>query len=154
MDEHQPGSRLGLPLWAVLGLASLAVPRVILHDFEVSVGPLLQAFLAIGPPVIWVVVAVRARVPSPVITLVTVGSLYGIALAIVHNLMWDTVFANGSPQLGGALAGELPDGAGDVFLRTAMTLSSVFTGMILGLIAGVVATGIRQLGDRRRGSRR
>jgi hypothetical protein len=156
MDEYQPRSSLrgprscvegprsclGVPLWVVLGLALLAVPRVVLHDLEVSVDPLLQALLAIGPPVIWVVVAVRAQVPSPVLTLVTVGSLYGTALAIVHNLMWSTLFADGNPRPGGALGLRLTDGTLEVLLRAAMALSSIFTGMIVGLIAGLVATAI------------
>jgi hypothetical protein len=93
----------------VLGLAALAVPRVVLHDHGTTVAPPLQALLTVGPPVVWVLVAMRTRVPSPVLTRVTVGTLYGCALAVTHNLIWDSAFAGGDPALGGALAGELAD---------------------------------------------
>lgn len=144
---------LGLPLWLMLGLAALAVPRVVLHDLGTSVGPLVAALLAIGPPVVWVFVAVRARVPSPVLTLVVVGSLYGCALALIHNLIWDTVFAESDPALGGALAGELDEDTEEALLRTAATVSSVFTGMVLGLISGLVAQVIGRATDCCRRSR-
>jgi hypothetical protein len=141
-----------MPLWLVLGLAALAMPRIVLHDLGTSGGPLVQALLAIGPPVVWVLVAVRARVPSPVLTLVVVGSLYGCALALIHNLMWDTAFTGDDPALGGALAGELDEDTEEALLRTAATLSSVFTGMVLGLISGLVAQVIsRATNSRRRG---
>ncbi|WP_435769601.1 hypothetical protein [Nocardioides sp. SYSU DS0651] len=151
MDRPPSRRTLGLPLWLVVGLAALAVPRIVLHDLGTPVGPLVQALLTFGPPVVWVLVALRARVPSPVLTLVTVGTLYGCALALTHNLMWDTVFTDGDPTLGGALAGELDEDTEEALLRTAAGVSSVFTGMVLGLISGLVASGIRQVTDRRRG---
>ena len=153
MDRRPPGRILGLSLWLVLGLAALAVPRVVLHDLGTTAGPPAQALLAVGPPVVWVLVAVRARVPSPVLTLVTVGALYGCALALTHNLLWNSAFTGDDPALGGALAGELDEDTEEVLLRTAATLSSIFTGMVLGLISGLVATAIRQLTNRGRGSR-
>lgn len=132
--------RLGIPWWAVLVLVSLAVPRILVHDLGATPGAAVEAVLTLVPAVVWIVVAVWARVPSPVLTLVTVGSLYGVVLAIVHNLLWDAIFDFSSPDLGGALAGELAPGTEEVLLRFAMTVSSVFTGMIAGLIAGLVAT--------------
>lgn len=137
----------------MLALAALAVPRAVLHDLGTTAGPLVQALLALGPPVVWVLVAVRGRVPSPVLTLVTVGALYGCALALTHNLMWDSAFAGADPALGGALAGELDQDTEEALLRAAASVSSVFTGMVLGLISGLVATGIRQATDRRSGGR-
>ena len=119
-------------MWAVIALAALAVPRVILHDLGSGVEAPLQAVLTLGPPLVWVLVSVRARVPSPVLTLVVVGTLYGCALAVTHNLMWDTAFADNDPALGGALAGELDEDAEEALLRAAAAVSSLFTGMVRG----------------------
>lgn len=148
MEKRQPNRTLGLPLWLLVGLAALAVPRVIVHDLGITVGPLIQAILALGPPAVWVLVAVRARVPSPVLTLVIVGSLYGCALAVAHNLMWDTALAD--RVLGGPLAGKLDADTAEGLLRVATAVSSVFTGMVLGLITGLLAIVLRRLIDRQR----
>ncbi|MGH1564659.1 hypothetical protein [Mumia sp. DW29H23] len=148
--ENRP--RLGLPLWALLLLAALALPRVVVHDLGIDVGGLVTALLALVPPAVWVVVALRARVPSPVTTLVVVGALYGIGLGLGHNLMWDSVFED-EPQLSGSLDGELPAAAEEILMRSATFGSSVFTGAVVGLVAGLVASGIRRLG-RSDGARR
>ncbi|MFD1824522.1 MULTISPECIES: hypothetical protein [Mumia] len=144
--------RLGLPVWAILLLAALALPRVVVHDLGVDVGALAMAVLALGPPAVWVLVALRARVPSPVTTLVVVGLLYGIGLGVGHNLMWDSAFED-DPALGGALEGDLPAGAEETLLRTATFGSSLFTGAVVGLVAGLVASGMRRVG-RSDGARR
>ncbi|KAA1425077.1 hypothetical protein FE697_004130 [Mumia zhuanghuii] len=145
-------SRLGLPVWAIVALAALALPRVVVHDLGVDVGALVNAVLALAPPAVWVVVVLRARVPSPVTTLVVVGAVYGIGLGIGHNLMWDSAFED-SPSLGGSLDGDLSDGTEEAVMRSATFASSLFTGAVVGLVAGLVASGLRRLG-RSDGARR
>lgn len=134
--------RLGLPLWAVAGLAMLSVPRVFAHDLGIDSGP-VYGILTIGPLVVWVLVALWARVPSPVVTLLAVGAVYGLALGIVHNLLWDQVFADNEPVLG-----DLDADMSEVPLRIAAFVSSVFTGVAVGVICGLAALGIRTLSSR------
>ncbi|WP_370617284.1 hypothetical protein [Mumia sp. Pv 4-285] len=145
-------SRLGLPVWAIVALAALAMPRAVVHDLGVDVGAFVNAVLALAPPAVWVVVALRARVPSPVTTLVVVGAVYGIGLGIGHNLMWDSLFED-SPGLGGSLDGDLTEGTEAVVMRSVTFASSLFTGAVVGLVAGLVAAGLRRLG-RSDGARR
>lgn len=136
---------LGLPLLAVAGLALLAVPRVVLHDLGVLDDvTLVNALLVFGPPVIWVVVAVAGRIPRPFLTLLTVGAGYGVLLAVAHQLLWHVAFADDPPALGGNLA-DLDPGVQAVFFRTFAFLSSVFTGVIVGAISGLVAWGLTTL---------
>lgn len=144
--------RLGLPVWALLLLAALALPRAVLHDLGVDVGTAGNAVLALGPPAVWVVVALRTRVPSPVVTLVVVGALYGIGLGIGHNLMWDELFEE-SPRLGGAVEGDLSPGVEEAVMRVVTFASSVLTGAVVGLVAGLVASALRRVG-RSDGARR
>lgn len=50
--------RLGLPLVAIIGLALLAAPRVILHDLDIiHEGTAINALFVFLPPVVWIIVA-------------------------------------------------------------------------------------------------
>lgn len=144
--------RFGLPWWAILLLAALSLPRVVVHDLDVDTGAWGPALLAIGPMLVWVGVALWARVPSPVTTLLVVGTVYGIGLGIGHNLMWDSVFAE-DPRLGGSWEGRLPRQAEEVIMRIVTLGSSVVTGAVVGLVSGLVATGLRRLGRSARSRR-
>jgi len=142
MTNHAQSRRhyqLGLPLWQVAALAALAMPRALVHDAGVSVPGPVQALLVVVPPAIWVAVAVLRRIPTPVTTLLVVGGLYGLGLAVVHNLYWSEAFGDRPPELGGNLAGQLAPGTEELVLRIAATASSLLTGLVVGLICGLVA---------------
>lgn len=145
--------RLGLPVWALLALSLVAAPRVVLHDQGIGTDGPVAGLLAIGPMAVWIAVVVWSRARSPLLALLVVGLGYGVVLAVVHNLFWDEVFADGAPVLGGNLEGELSGGAEEALLRGAMTLSSVFTGAAVGLVCGLVATLLQALLVRRRAGR-
>lgn len=142
---HTPAGRavpqraLGLPVWALAALSLLAAPRVVLHDLGVGTGGPVAGLLTVVPAGIWIAVAVRARTPRPLVTLLVVGLFYGVILAAVHNLLWDRVFEDVTPRLGGNLEGALSSGAEEVVMRIAMTVSSVFTGAAVGLVCGLLA---------------
>lgn len=146
-----PG-RLGLTPLALVGLAALAVPRIVVHDLELlPPGSPVVALLALLPPLVWVVVAAlwSAR---PLPALLAVGGLYGVALAVVHNIAWSGVFAADPPRLGGNLDGVFSPITEEVLMRGAGTLSSLGTGIVVGLICGLIAWGVQSLA-RRAGAR-
>ena len=125
---------LGLPVLALVGLALLAAPRVVLHDLGVlREGTFVNALFVFVPLVVWVVVVVRARVPNPFLTLLVVGALYGVVLAVGHQLLWDANFPDGTP------------GASAAVMRSATVVSSLFTGVLVGAVTGLVAWGIGKL---------
>lgn len=130
---------LGLSWWSLLGLAALALPRVLVHDLRIEVPSWVTVALALGPPAVWVGAVLWRRVPSPVLTLVVVGLLYGVGLGISHNLLWDSVFDGAEPALGGNLEGTLPGGLEAAVMRTGVLASSILTGSLVGLISGLVA---------------
>ncbi|MDG4825077.1 hypothetical protein O7635_24780 [Asanoa sp. WMMD1127] len=132
--------RLGLPLWQVAALAALAMPRVFVHDLGVSVSGPVQALLVFVPPAIWVAVAVLRQISAPVVTLLSIGGLYGVGLAVVHNIYWSSVFESRPPELGGNLAGQLAPGTEELIFRIATGASSLLTGLVVGLITGLVAS--------------
>ena len=133
--------RSGLPWWAVVALGLLAVPRAVLHDLDgMPASTLLVVALAVGPPVLWAGVAVAARLVSPVRTLGAVGAVYGVGLAVVHNILWDRSFGGRDVRLGGNLRDELPAPVEELVLRGSATVSSILTGIAVGLASGLVAT--------------
>jgi hypothetical protein len=141
----QNRQRLGLPAWLVMALALLAVPRAVLHDLDVvTEGSPVNALLVFGPLVVWVVVAVRLA-GNPFLALLAAGGIYGICLGTVHNIFWSRTWAGDPPRLGGNLEGRLPAGLEELLLRGATTLSSLFTGLAVGAICGLVAWAIRRL---------
>jgi hypothetical protein len=142
--------RLGLPLVAIIGLALLAAPRVILNDLDIiHEGTAINALFVFLPPAVWIVVALAARVPNPFITILVIGVCYGILLALGHQLMWGVAFADNPPQLGGNLAG-LDLAIQSAIVRSFAALSSLVTGAIVGAIAGLVAWGLAAVTRRAR----
>ncbi|QJY46105.1 hypothetical protein [Pseudonocardia broussonetiae] len=146
-------ARLGFSWPALVGLAALAAPRVVLHDLGVvEEGTLLTGLLVVVPPACWVAAVLWWRPPRPFATVVVVGALYGVLLAAGHQLLWDAALGGRTPPLGGALAGTGPAVA-EVLLRAAAVVSSLVTGTLVGVVAGAVALLLRRVaGEDRSGT--
>ncbi|WP_232376423.1 hypothetical protein [Amycolatopsis aidingensis] len=130
-------ARLGISPWLAGGLAVLGVPRVIAHDLGL-VGPVLNAVLVFLPIAIWAAVVLWQRVPNPLRTLTAVGLVYGVLLAVTHQLLWTEAFGDSPPSLGGNLAGVLAPAAEGVLLRVFAFGSSLVTGLAVGAATGAV----------------
>lgn len=130
--------RIGLPWWGVLGLAALGLPRAVAHDLDL-VGPAVNAVLVFGPVLVWIAVAVLGRLRRPFAALLAVGIVYGLLLAVAHQVLWMQGFAGDPPTLGGELAGVLPPAAESGVLRAAAFVSSVATGALVGAVSGAAA---------------
>ncbi|WP_341718285.1 hypothetical protein QQG74_00230 [Micromonospora sp. FIMYZ51] len=129
---------LGLPMLALFGLALLGLPRVVLHDLGlVHEGTFVNLLLVVVPPMVWIMVAVVRQVPNPFLTLLVVGLIYGVLLALTHQLLWDAAFDE-PPMLGGNLS-DLAPGTQEIIIRFFAAISSVFTGVIVGAVAGLIA---------------
>lgn len=152
-DTTPPSARPGptpLPMLALLALALLGVPRVVLHDLGLlAEGSGVNLLFVVVPPLIWILVAVLRPVPRPFRTLLTLGVLYGAMLAVTHQVLWSTAFAGATPALGGNLAGLDPF-LQVLILRGAAVVSSLVTGTAVGALSGLLAAGPVLLGRRRR----
>lgn len=147
-DRAIPQTRsgaVGLSLWALIALALLGVPRVILHDLDlIHEGTAPNLLLVVVPPLVWILVAVVARVRRPVLTLLVVGLFYGVLLALTHQLLWGAAYPGGGPSLGGNLA-DLDPTLQAIIMRSAAALSGVLTGVVVGALAGLVAEAVRAM---------
>ena len=133
---------LGLPVLALLGLAALGVPRIILHDLHlIEEGSPVTWILSLLPVAVWITVVVLKRVPHPFLTVLDIGVLYGVMLVITHQLLWETAFAGRTISLGdGPISTLVP--------RIAAIPSGLFTGAAVGAIGGLIAAGVGALTGR------
>ncbi|APX32175.1 hypothetical protein BH708_04925 [Brachybacterium sp. P6-10-X1] len=128
-----------LPLLALLALALLGVPRVVLHDLDlIHEGTGLNAVFVAVPLLVWIGVVVWRRPPRPFLTLLAVGVIHGILLAVTHQLLWTVSFGDSPPRLGGNLA-DLSPVVQAVITRSFAVISSLVTGTVLGALTGLVA---------------
>jgi hypothetical protein len=138
--------KLGLSVPVVILLAAIAVVRVPLHDLDVvPEGSVVAGLLVFVPLAIWLVVVLRRRVPNPLLALTPVGLVYGVMLAVCHQLFWTVAFDGNMPSLGGNLEGVFAPGLEEVLFRVSAFVSSVVTGTVLGAIVGFVAWAIERL---------
>ncbi|OLT24974.1 hypothetical protein BJF83_05665 [Nocardiopsis sp. CNR-923] len=136
---------LGLPLPVLVLLALLAVPRVVLHDLSViAPATFVNWLLVVVPPLVWIAVVLIWKVPNPFVTLLVVGIIYGVLLALGHQLLWGQAFGDDPPTLGGNLS-DLAPGAQALIIRGFSVLSSLVTGTIVGALAGLAALGAQRL---------
>lgn len=137
--------RLGLPIWAIIVLALLAAPRVVLHDLGIiSEGTGINALFVFVPLLIWVLVTLWARVPNAFLTLLAIGIVYGLVLAVGHQIFWTAQFDGAAPRLGGRLA-DLDPGISALVVRVVAVVSSLLTGTVVGAVVGLLTWGIDRL---------
>jgi hypothetical protein len=117
--------------WPVLvGLAALAAPRVVLHDLGIiEEGSFVNGLFVFVPPACWVAAVLWKRPRRPFVTVVVIGAMYGVFLAVGHQLLWDAPFPAG-------IDSPVPETA----MRTAATMSSLVVGTVVGVVTGAIAT--------------
>jgi hypothetical protein len=132
--------------WPVLvALAALAAPRVVLHDLGViEEGGVVNGLFVFLPPACWIAAVLWKRPPRPFATVVVIGAIYGVFLAIGHQLLWDAAFEGNAPTLGGNLTGIDP-GSQEIVLRAAAVLSSLVTGTLVGVVTAAVVLLLRRV---------
>lgn len=129
----------------IIGLALLAVPRVVLHDLHlIEEGTFVNSLFVFIPPVLWMVAVLLLRVSRPFRALASVGVVYGVLLAVAHMLFWEQAFPDGAPRLGGNLS-DLAPWLQEMVLRGFGVLSSLITGTLVGAITGLIAAGLSAL---------
>ncbi|GAB3724104.1 hypothetical protein [Nocardiopsis oceani] len=136
---------LGLSVPAIVVLALLAAPRVVLHDLGIiHEGTFVNALFVFVPPVVWIAVAVLRRVLNPFLTLLAVGAVYGVFLLLGHQLLWNLAWEGDPPSLGGNLS-DLSPGVQEAIMRGFSAVGSLVTGTLVGAASGLVAWGVSKV---------
>lgn len=127
-----------MPLWIMLALVGLALPRTVLTDLGViePEGSLTYYVLALAPYAVWLTVAVIRRTRTPLRDHALVGTLYGLSLVLVHEMFWNVESSQGHNPPQEAI--DLASG----FDATAQTLVihgyEFVVAMMIGVGSGVV----------------
>lgn len=140
---------MGLPFPAIVGLALLGAPRVVLHDLGViHEGTGVNMMFVVVPVVLWLAAVLWKRVHNPFVTMLAIGGTYGVILALTHQLLWNVAYGDAPPRLGGNLAGVDPV-AQEIIIRTFAGFSGIATGLLTGAVLGLVAWALSSLLRRR-----
>lgn len=138
--------RASIPFVALLGLALLAIPRVVVHDLKMV--PLDSGFyraLAIAPLVIWLGAAMFWKTSRPVRDFLVLGLCFGVLLGVTHQVLWDAAWGGNTPHIGGNFEGKLSPLVESLVLRGFALGSSLVTGLVFGAPFVLVALGASKL---------
>lgn len=123
----------------IVFLAALTLPRVIGHDLRLlHEGTHINRVFALFPIAIWIIVVLWKKVPNPFLTVLKIGFVAGIFLALVHQLTWSHFWQGNPPRLGGNFEGKLDPSIEVLLMRIAMLISSLVTGIKVGVIIGII----------------
>jgi hypothetical protein len=129
-----------LPILLIIVLAALAVPRAVLHDLHaIPLDSPIYTVLAIVPFAIWALFALLGKSKRPIYDFLVLGIIFGLMLAITHQLTWDASWGGNLPHLHGNLEGKLNPVVESLLLRTAAFISSLLTGVVFGGIVALIA---------------
>lgn len=129
-----------IPLWILVLLALISVPRVIVHDLDIlPLDSVLYQFMAIIPLAIYLGLAILRHNKRPIYDFLVLGLFYGVFLATIHLVLWDASWGNNPPTLGDKLEGVLDPAAEIALFKAAVLHSSIVTGIVLGGVFGLIA---------------
>jgi hypothetical protein len=132
-----------MPIWLMLGLVALGLPRTILADLDIVTPErsLLYYVLALTPFAVWLVVAIVRASNRPFADFLVLGVLYGLSLVLVHQVLWDA-----GPSLGHDPPASAVDFAErfspawrELALRGYTGGIAMVIGVGTGLVAGLIA---------------
>lgn len=140
----------GIHLFEMVLLSLAGVPRVILHDLSViKEGTFVNALFVFVPILIWIVYILMKRVRRPFITMLMLCVIYGVFLAVTHQLLWTAAFPQGV-SLGGNFSGSaFPS---EIIIRGFAVISSLSTGVVMGVILGTLTLLLSQVFYKERGA--
>ena len=140
-----PGTDMSTDL--MLLMVALGTPRTILADLDV-VAPesgLVYYFLALGPFAFWLAVGVARRNRRPFRDFLVVGTLYGLSLVVIHQVLWSVGPSLGHNPPASAIdfANHFGPGWRDLALRVYTSGIAMMIGIGSGVVVGFVAVGAR-----------
>jgi hypothetical protein len=136
-----PGTEM--PVWLLLVLVALGLPRTILADLGVVAPESSPVYyvLALAPFAFWSAVAVVRRTGSPVRDHLAAGACYGLSLVIVHEALWNAESSLGHhpPQSAVTLAERFGPPLRDLVPHGYSFGIAMMIGLGVGLAAGLIA---------------
>lgn len=128
-----------MPVWLMLTLVALGLPRTILADLGIvePESSLFYYFLALTPFAAWLVVAIFRETRKPIADFVMLGTLYGLSLVVVHQILWDVGPSLGHQPPAGAVS--FAESVSPQFYELALRGYTIMIAMIIGVGTGLIA---------------
>lgn len=143
-----------MPVWLMLTLVALGLPRTILADLGIvePEGSLFYYFLALTPFAAWLAVAIFRETRKPIADFLMLGTLYGLSLVVVHQVLWDLGPSLGHQPPAGAVS--FAESVSPALYELALRGYTIVVAMLIGVGAGVVAALIALVAKAVRSARR
>jgi hypothetical protein len=149
-DKHRWNFKTDIPLTILFLLAFLSMPRVVLHDLKLMpFDSFFYLFTAIAPLLVYLAIAIFRDNKRPIYDFFILGVFYGVLLALVHLLLWDVAGSGHGLAFGDNLTGVMDPSAEALAFKVAVAHSSVFTGVGIGLILGLISKVAQKVKERR-----
>jgi hypothetical protein len=146
-----------MPVWLMLTLVAIGLPRTILADLGIvePESSLLYYFLALTPFAAWLVVAIFRETRKPIADFLMLGTLYGLSLVIVHQILWDvgTSLGHEPPAAAVSFADSVSPAFHDLALRGYTIMIAMLIGIGTGLVAALIALAAKAVRSSRHRSR-
>ncbi|HEU5121447.1 MAG TPA: hypothetical protein VFT59_01260 [Candidatus Saccharimonadales bacterium] len=149
-----------MPVWLIVALVALMLPRTLLNELGVVAEATLAYYvLALTPFVIWLGVALLRKTKKPMMDFLILGLLFGILLAVIHQLFWavGSAVSQHAPQFAIDFASQFDPAWRELITRSISVCISLIIGLGSGIIFGAIATIstlIRSRGARQNGNTR
>lgn len=136
-----------MPTRLLLLLVALGLPRTVLADLDLvppESGPLYYV-LALTPFAAWLLVATVRESRRPFADFLVLGILYGLSLAVAHQVLWNAAAGYGQSPPADAVEFAERFGAGwhEFAFRAYTSGIAMSIGLGTGLVAALVAVGAR-----------
>src|SRR3954453_517643 len=88
--RHRRFPLTDMPIWLMLVLVGLGLPRTVLADLDIIApeSSLLYYVLALTPFAAWSAIAIFRPSRRPFQDFLMLGVLYGLSLVLVHQVLW------------------------------------------------------------------
>ena len=145
---------MGMPVWLVLLLTLLMVPRTLLSDLGIIVAetPVYYVF-ALVPYAAWLGVAIFRKSEKPFREFLVLGVLYSLTLIVIHQLLWNngTELGHQLPRAALDFGAKFDPPLRELAVRGYTIMISLLIGVGSGAVFGLIAALMRRIRTRRFG---
>lgn len=142
-----------MPIWLVVVLVLLMVPRTLLSDLAlITENTMPYYFFALIPYAVWLGVALFYKSKKPFMDFLVLGVLYGLTLIIIHQLLWNpgSSFGYQPPQAALDFGAQFASNLQDLAARGYTIIVSLVIGIGSGIVFGLIAMASRWIRTRRK----
>lgn len=140
-----------MPVWLVLVLTLLMVPRTLLSDLGIIIAETpVYYFFALTPYAVWLGVAIFRKSEKPFSDFLVLGALYSLTLILIHQTLWNsgTSLGHQLPQSAIDFGARFDPPLRELAVRGYTIMISLAIGVGSGVVIGLIAAAARYIRPR------